>query len=179
MTAAVAVPAVESRSRDGRPAPRWAIVAAHLVTLVTVPAGLWRIALALGASLGMMSDGQPVDVHGWEALYVIALSVVTEGVALLTLGLVRPWGERAPNRFPLIGGRRLPPMAVVVPAAVGALMLQVIWAFAFRDFPQLDGMEFSSDGWKALMIGCYLPLLLWAPLLAAVTFAYYRRRCRD
>ena len=79
----------------------------------------------------------------------------------------------------MIGGRRLPPMAVVAPAAVGALMLQVIWAFAFRDFPQFDSMEFSSDGWKALMIGCYLPLLLWAPLLAAVTFAYYRRRCRD
>jgi hypothetical protein len=29
------------------------------------------------------------------------------------------------------------------------------------------------------MIVSYPPLLLWAPLLGAVTVAYYRRRCRD
>jgi hypothetical protein len=29
-----------------------------------------------------------------------------------------------------------------------------------------------------LLIACYLPLLAWAPLLAAVTAAYWRRRTR-
>jgi hypothetical protein len=183
MTATVAaVPRGEPRAgrdRDGRPAPRWAVIAAHLVTLVTLPAGLWRIALALGASMGIMAGGRPVGVHGWGIVYVFGLSVVSETVALLTLGLVRPWGEQAPDWIPLIGGRRLAPMAVVVPAAVGAVLLQVIWVFAFRGFPEFGRLEFQSDGWKALMIACYLPLLLWSPLLAAVTWAYYRRRCRD
>jgi hypothetical protein len=34
----------------------------------------------------------------------------------------------------------------------------------------------SSPGWAALMAACYLPLVLWGPLLGAVTWAYYRRR---
>jgi hypothetical protein len=159
--------------------PAARVVAAHLVTLVTLPAGLWRIGLALGASMGIMADGRPVGVHGWETVYVIGLSVVSESAALLSLGLVRPWGERAPAWVPLIGGRRLAPMTVVVPAAIAAVLLQVIWAFAFRGFPEFGRLEFQSDAWKALMIACYLPLLLWAPLLAALTRAYYRRRCRD
>jgi len=29
------------------------------------------------------------------------------------------------------------------------------------------------------MLACYAPLLLWGPLLGALTIAYYRRRCRD
>jgi hypothetical protein len=28
-------------------------------------------------------------------------------------------------------------------------------------------------------VAAYAPLLAWAPLLAAVTYAYWRRRCRD
>jgi hypothetical protein len=159
--------------------PRWAVIAAHLAALVTLPACLWRIGLVLGFSMGATVDGQPVDVHGWESLYVFGLSVVSEAAALLTLGLVRPWGERAPAWFPMIGGRCLRPMAVVVPAAAGALLLALIWGYAFRDFPDMDNLEFSAGGWKALLIVCYLPLLAWAPLLAAVTWSYFRRRCRD
>ena len=54
-----------------------------------------------GFSMGGVEHGAPVHVTGWEAVYVLGLSVVTEGLALLTLGLVRPWGERFPRRFVL------------------------------------------------------------------------------
>jgi hypothetical protein len=157
--------------------PRWATRAAHLVSLCVLPSGLWRLAAAAGLDMGM-------DVHettglpGWESLGLVALSLISEGVALLTLGLVKPWGERVPGRFPLIGGRRIPPHPVVVIAALGALMLAMTWAFAFRD-PSMPGLTFTSAGWEALFYACYLPLLLWAPLLAAVTFAYHQRRRRD
>ena len=104
------------------------------------------------------------------------LSLVLEGLALLTLGLVRPWGERVPAWFPRIGGRRIPRMAVVVPAALGAIALALIWGYAFRDFPSPPDMQFSHDGWQVLLVACYAPLVLWAPLLAAVTYAYWRRR---
>jgi hypothetical protein len=56
--------------------------------------------------------------------------------------------------------------------------LQLIWGFAFRN-PDMPGITFSSTGWEVLFYACYTPLLLWGPLLAAVTVAYYRRRCRD
>jgi hypothetical protein len=156
--------------------PRWAVTAAHLVPLTTLPSSLWRIPVAFGFSMGILDNGAEVHVSGWESVYVLSLSIVLEGLALLTLGLVRPWGERVPAWFPRIGGRRIPRMAVVVPAALGAISLALIWGYAFRDFPSPPDMQFSHDGWQVLLVACYAPLVLWAPLLAAVTYAYWRRR---
>jgi hypothetical protein len=163
---------------DGRPAPAWAVTAAHLVPLTTIGSGLWRLLLASGLSMGLIADGAPAHVHGWESVYVVSLSVISELAALLTLGLVRPWGERVPRWIPRLGGRRIPPLPVVVAAASGAVLLQLIWTFAFVNYLGNDRMAFSSPGWEALLIAAYLPLLAWAPLLGAVTWAYYRRRCR-
>lgn len=155
---------------------RWAVVAAHAVPLVTLPSGLWRLVLATGADLGLRPYHH---IGAGEAAYIVGLSVASEALALLTLGLVRPWGERVPRWIPLLGGRRVAPYAAIVPAALGALALALIWAYAFRDFPGLGGVTFAAPGWHALLLACYLPLLLWAPLLAAVTWAYWLRRCRD
>jgi len=176
---ALLTPTSTGTERDGRPVPRWANRAAHLVTLAVLPSGLWRLPLAFGASMGMLETGTPVHVGTGESVYIVCLSIVAEAVALLTLGLVRPWGERVPAWIPLLGGRRIPPRPVVATAAMGALFLALIWGFAFRNFPTLPDVEWSHDGWYALFLACYTPLLLWAPLLAAVTYGYYRRRCRD
>ena len=50
--------------------------------------------------------------------------------------------------------------------------LALLWGYAFRDFPNVgegsDALQFSDAGHVLLMV-CYTPLLLWAPLLAAVT----------
>jgi hypothetical protein len=157
-----------------RPVPRWADRAAHLVSLVVLPAGLWRVALAAGASMGF-SDTDTAGLPGAQSIAIVALSLVSEGVALLTLGLVRPWGERFPHWIPRVGGRPIPPRPVVAVAAAGAVALQVIVAFAFRN-PGVPGLRFSGAGWEALFYACYAPLLLWAPLVGAVTVAYHRRR---
>jgi hypothetical protein len=68
---------------------------------------------------------------------------------------------------------------VVIPAALGAVALAAICGYAFRDFPNPPDMHFTHDGWRILLVACYAPLLLWAPLLAAVTYAYWRRRARS
>jgi hypothetical protein len=157
-----------------RPVPAWANRAAHLVSLVVLPSGLWRVALAAGCSMGLPA-AETAGLPGAQSLYIVTLTIVSEAVALLTLGLVRPWGEIVPRRFPLIGGRRIPAKPVVAVAAAGAIALQLIWIYAFRH-PGVPGLDFTSTAWKALFYACYAPLLLWAPLLAAVTIAYGQRR---
>lgn len=154
----------------------WAVVAAHLAPLVALPSGLWRLGLAFGASMGLMIDGKPASVGGWEIVSVIGLSVAAEATALLTIGLVRPWGELAPRWMPLVGGRRVPPRPVVAVALLGSLALMSIWVRAGLAYPGsklADG--FVSSGWEALFVASYAPLLLWGPLVAAATFDYWRR----
>lgn len=162
---------------DGRQPPRWAVIAAHLVPLTTLGSGLWRLPVAAGFSMGVIVDGAPAHVHGWESVYVVSLSVVSELAALATLGLVRSWGERVPRWIPVLGGRRIPPLPVVVVAATGAVALELIWLFGFANYLSHDRMTFSSPWWEAVLVAAYLPLLAWAPLLGAVTWAYHRRRC--
>ncbi|WP_323136051.1 hypothetical protein [Streptomyces sp. NBC_01481] len=152
--------------------PRWVVLAAHAVPLVTLPSGLWRIALVAGVPL------LPRAVPDWgEGLYIVMLSVVAECLALLTLGLVRLWGEVVPRWIPLIGGRRVRPGAAVVPALLGAAGLTVLCAWSF--YAQFAGLGDGLDGsalQDAVLVVCYVPLLAWAPLLVAVTLAYRRRR---
>jgi hypothetical protein len=126
----------------------------------------------------MLDHGQPLHVGGWESAYLVCLSATIEGLALLAFGLVRPWGERAPRRVPVIGGQRLPPRVVTAAAATGALLVTLIALMFFVPRDNLSTMEATDTG-LAIAIACYAPLLLWGPLLGALTIAYYRRRCRD
>jgi hypothetical protein len=67
-------------------------------------------------------------------------------------------------------------MAAVVPAALGALALSALWANVpwWWTYPHDDMTDTGS-----LVVGIiYQPLLLWGPLLAAVTVSYYRRLSR-
>ena len=148
------------------PPSRWAVRAAHLVSLVVLPSALWRLGLVLGFSMGGIENGEPVHVTGGEAVWIVSLSVITEGLALLTLGLVKPWGQRFPRRF------------VLSLATFGVISLALIWGYAFRDFPNVaegsNELGFSDTG-HVVLLACYMPLLLWAPLLAAVTWDYFQR----
>ncbi|THA81256.1 hypothetical protein [Streptomyces sp. A0592] len=97
-TAAAATAEAEAEARVGapagrRPVPHWAVRAAHAVPLCVLPSGLWRVALVLGPA-GHNEDHRWA---AWERPYAIGLSVVCEGLALLALGLVRPWGEAVPR----------------------------------------------------------------------------------
>ncbi|WP_449474842.1 hypothetical protein [Streptomyces abikoensis] len=154
--------------------PRWAVLAAHAVPLVTLPSGLWRIALVAGLPVAP-PDGE-MSVLG--ALYVLSLTVVSEALALLTLGLVRPWGDVVPRWIPLLGGRRVRPLAAVVPALLGATALTglAVWFFCAPYVIPDQAIWHGTPAQDALLAVCYLPLLAWPPLLTAVTIAYYRRR---
>jgi hypothetical protein len=158
--------------------------------VLVLPSGLWRIGLVFGFSMGIEAasgvNSSSGLVRGWGMVPVLVLTALSEGVALLSLGLVRPWGETVPAWVPIAGGRRIPPTAATVVATAGALALTAIWTFATINFFVLtvsgspsEGFLFANGWWEALLIACYVPLLLWGPLLLVLTRAYYLRRTRD
>ncbi|MBC6460135.1 hypothetical protein HKK72_19905 [Actinomadura sp. HBU206391] len=159
--------------------PRWAAWAAEATLWCALPAGIWRILFGLGLPAGFTGSLDPRNGE-WPAMlaYVIALTVVSEAVAFLSMGLVRPWGEIWPRWVPFLRGRPIRPPAAIIPAALGSVALMVMWT------PLAFGLQVDSDpelphGAKAVILYlCYLPLVAWGPLLAAVTVAYAVRRQR-
>ncbi|MER7465769.1 hypothetical protein [Streptomyces sp. NPDC097981] len=172
-----------TKTRQNRPtataAPRWAVRAAHVTALLALPSGVWRLLLGAGFLAGYTEAGYAAaGIPGWGRVYVVALSLATELLALLTLGLVRSWGEVLPSRVPFFGGRRVPPRPVTVAAGAGAVGLILLWT-PFTLWWSLPHPDMTALG--ATVAGfLYLPLVAWGPLLVAVTVSYHRRhRARD
>ncbi len=162
----------------GRPVTRTAMILAHLVPLIVLPAGVWRTFMGFGFTMGFSpATMEASDIPGWGSAWVFFLTVLSEALALLTIGLVRPWGEIVPIWVPRLGGRRISPAAVVAPATAGGILLTFIWTFAVgRLFVgTVEGFT-GGTGWWVLMVSSYLPALLWGPLLLYVTYLYHRRR---
>ncbi|MFF2020648.1 hypothetical protein ACFVW2_02375 [Streptomyces sp. NPDC058171] len=174
---APAVPAAVPR------VPRSVRLAAHAAALTLVPSGLWRIAIALGWDSGFTDEHLgPENFPGLESWYLIGLSLFAEAIGLLTLGLVHRWGEELPRWVPALGGWRIPVLAAVVPASLGAALVTLITvagAFGWNDTDNMSGPGAPEGVHYWVMTACYLPLLAWGPLLAVVTVAYYRRRRRS
>lgn len=158
--------------------PAWAERAARLAALTPVPSSLWRLPLMFGAAMGMDAEfmGDMMSHPLWERLgYLVCLGVVSDGLALLTFVLVRPWGEVFPRWAPVIGGRRVPVSLVAVPALVGGVAATLMtWATALRWSGKMHGWS----PWAYLMTAAYAPLLLWGPLVLTVTGYYVIRRLR-
>lgn len=166
--------------------PRWVKLAAYAVSLITLPASVWRIAGMFGAPVNGPVNG-PIAGHGPIVFsgpaYIIGLSVLSEALAFLTVGLVSDWGEVFPRWIPLIGTRRVPVLAAVLPGAFGAIVLTsasqlfLIMALHGRKINGTPGLGLNLHGWQQyVFIGAYGPLLLWGPLLGVVTVSYYLRR---
>jgi hypothetical protein len=163
-----------------REPPRWAVIAAHAIPILALPSGIWRIVLGLGVPVGF--SGELAEVYaapGWITPYVFALTVLVEALALLSLGLVRPWGEVAPRWLPWIGGRVLPTWLVTATATLGALALGVlgISTALLWNGPENMGDPDAPQGVAGLvMTACYAPQLAWPPLLLALAISYALRR---
>ncbi|SOB83969.1 hypothetical protein [Streptomyces sp. 1331.2] len=154
--------------------PRWAVRAAHVAAVTALPAGLWRLGLVAGWHGGYTDAGyQAMGLSGWGAVWPVFLSLFTEALALLTLGLVRPWGTVPPHWVPFVGGRPVNPRAVVLAASCGAAGLGLLWT-PFAGWWAMPGTGMTPLG--HFLVGfLYLPAVAWAPLLAAVTASYHRR----
>lgn len=155
-------------------------LAAYFVPLCILPSAVWRAYPVLTGTFN------PACSNGtaWEPYYIVSLSVVTVAAGLMTIGLVERWGEVFPGWMPLLGGRAVRPLPVVVVALIGAAIVTATLSysvlndiFEWRDQSGAPGCPhpFDGEGGSAVAAG-YAPLLLWPPLLITVTISYYRRR---
>ncbi|MGE7386533.1 hypothetical protein ACQKM2_13755 [Streptomyces sp. NPDC004126] len=176
MTAIVGPRPTTTAHGTERPVPPWASITAHAIPLLLLPQCLWRLPFAFGFEMGLDVDGAIPSL--WVSVpYVFGLSLITEGLALLSFGLVRGWGEVAPAWLPFIGGKRIAPSAAIIPATLGGLGATVFWAPVLLSwFGVGDAAPFSSDGWRTLAHLCIAPGMLWGPLVLVLTYAYYTRR---
>ena len=174
---AVEAPAGAVRGMEGR-VPRWADWAAQATIWCALPAGIWRILFGLGLPAGFTGSEDPRNGSWFMLPYVIALTVVSEAVAFLSMGLVRPWGEIWPRWVPFLRGRRVRPLAAIIPASLGSIALMLIWTRLVFGFSSSGDPEMPHGAKAVILAGCYLPLVAWGPLLAAVTVAYAVRRRR-
>ncbi|GAB3404450.1 hypothetical protein [Flindersiella endophytica] len=168
--------------------PRWARRAAFAVTLSVLPASLWRIGMEIHATIIGTADAGRGQVPEWMPMlvYVTLLSIGSELLAFTAYGMIARWGEVWPRWIPLLRGRRVPPLVALVPATLGSLILTTLWtwtavcAVCARDIqwrPMRPDNVLRADGWEGWLVAvCYLPLLLWGPLLGALAIAYWRRR---
>ncbi|MBP2586709.1 hypothetical protein J3A78_007187 [Streptomyces sp. PvR006] len=163
------------------PPPRWAVGAAHIVAWSTVPSGVWRVALVLGVPVGVMEREEFLAAFPHESVligltYVLLIGAVAEAASYLTLGLVRPWGEVVPRWVPLLGGRPVDHRIAVLAASLGAVAVTFLWwVLFFGGLLTSPSPDPGISAGEALFVAAYAPLLLWGPLLAAVTWSYHRR----
>ena len=175
LTSAVRPP--RTRQSTARPVPGWAWTAAHLAALAPVASSLWRLPLMFGVSMGMDAEfmADMMSHPFWQRLgYLGALGLLTDGLAFLTLGLVRGWGEVWPRWIPVLRGRSIPAAVTLVPAIVGGVAATVL--FTIMAFIWNGNMVDGYTGWAILQTCCYAPLVLWGPLVLLVAGHYYRRR---
>ncbi|WP_051325312.1 hypothetical protein [Glycomyces tenuis] len=174
--------------------PTWAKIAAWAVPVTCLPSITWRLTMAID----VIANNEYCRGSGplWEKIYITGvLPTVQLGLALLTIGLIRPWGEVFPRWIPGLGGRRVPITGAVVAATTGAILVGAVWTLGFLpdvmssfwaelgyDRPPGNsqppaGCSDEPPGWEIMR--WYVPMLLWSPLLLAVTWHYRRRRLQE
>jgi hypothetical protein len=107
-----------------------------------------------------------------------ALGTLALVAAILTLGLIRPWGEKFPRAIPYLGGRRVPPRLIVVPASLAAAIITSAGLMFVRlassgTLTIGDHPITLSENWGALAPELLWPV--WGLSVGAATLAYHQR----
>jgi hypothetical protein len=143
-----------------------------VAVLATLPYDITRTAWFFGWPLGLSDDLYESLQDPPELLAVgLGLGILSTAGAALTHGLVAHWGETFPRLLPRVGGRPVPVMLAVVPAALVTATLPATSVMIAS--PGVNG-GFDMIDW-----GVWLPsvfVLLWAVGLGGATWTYYQRR---
>lgn len=170
---ALAAPAPGSRSADAvrRARVPVTIAAAACALPYLVARASWLTPWPLlGPSREVLDSSPATLVTG------LLLGIAMLVGALLTLGLILPWGERFPRWLPRVGGRPVPVPLAVAPALLVAVLFTVggVGLLGIGASAQETGAPVVD----ALTMALVLPFWLWGPLLALAAWGYalHRRR---
>jgi hypothetical protein len=152
-------------------AARWGRWAAYLAAAVPALYAVSRFGWAAAVLLGL-SDAHREEFGGDAVVWAgVGLGAFALGGAVLTLGLVRRWGEVFPRWMLGFAGRPVPVKLAVVPATIVAVFVTSasLGLATAGAFAQLAGDSAALVAPMALWP-------VWGPALAAATLAYYLRR---
>jgi hypothetical protein len=152
-------------------AARWGRWAAYLAAAVPALYAVSRFGWAAAVLLGL-SDAHREEFGGDAVVWAgVGLGAFALGGAVLTLGLVRRWGEVFPRWMLGFAGRPVPVKLAVVPATIVAVFVTSasLGLATAGAFAQLAGDSVALVAPMALWP-------VWGPALAAATLAYYLRR---
>lgn len=164
--------------RCGRPAGRWTRpeVAARWGWWATIVAALCPMPYALTRFTWLLPDplwfsAAELDVVPGTKLFGMGLGTVAFCCGLVTLGLIRPWGEVWPRWMPFVAGRPVPVKAAVVPGTAAALLLGI----GSTSWLVMLATETTLAAERVLMAVLF-PFPLWGAAVGLATLAYYFRR---
>jgi hypothetical protein len=151
---------------------RWAVAVA-----VAVPIGyaLTRWAWALDIPLGVSRAGLRKEAAESPGIWLAGalLATMAAGGALLTIGLVRPWGETYPRWIPYLRGKPVRPRTAIIPATAVALLVTSAGLMYLR-WLAIGRIHLSADTWGLFVPEFFWPV--WGVALGAAALAYHLRR---
>ena len=115
--------------------------------LTTLPSGALAVAARLRLLDGHARRRRAGPRHGWQSVYVARAQRRLRGRWRCSRSGSSGRGASASRAGSRSSADGAPPLAVVVPAALGALLLALIWGYAFRDFP--NSLDRSSSATPA------------------------------
>lgn len=148
---------------------RWVTIAAALCPL---PYALLRLTWL--TPWPVLMDYDELVANPGLRMFGLSLGLAALGGAVLTIGLIRPWGEVFPRWVPVLRGRVVP----AGPPALAGLLVGAAVTIAGRTFVQMlvTGAEDARELVEFVLV---FPFPVWGPLPAAASVAYYYRRRRD
>ncbi len=147
----------------------WGFWATIVAVLCPMPYALLRMTWLLPNPIGF--DADELNAEPGIKLFGLGLGLIALAAGIVTLGLIRPWGEVWPRWIPLVAGRPVPIKAAVIPGAVAATLLLVSSA-------SLIGLLWTFDAslLENVLFVLILPFPLWGASVGLATAAYYYRR---
>lgn len=130
---------------------------------------LWLLNIPFGIDPNLLNEFR-ASGSIWSGA---GLAAVAGAGALLTLGLIKPWGEVFPRWLPVIGGKRVPVALAVLPATIIAAMLI---AGPTKIMLFHNGATTFSWRWSELVTNPIVWFPLWGVALGIATWTYYLRR---
>ena len=159
---------------------RWVLRHRLALTLVAaagpLPYGLLRLSWLTPWPLVSPEEDLPPELRLWGLLLGGAALLGS----VLTLGLVRPWGETFPRWFPVLAGRPVPVAAAVVPGGLvaGLVSAAAIPMLRLALLPAADEVSGGLGLWERVGFALVFPFWVWGPALALAVWGYALHRSR-